>query len=306
MRDRVFILAQRLPPQPCGRAATSAPRSARAVPRWDPDWWDISDSSTTTSTCPSTASAIELTWLEAWQAFVRGFEVDTLPGFPIWVDAFWVPEITPGTPKWKADFLRKNSAFYLEHREFLDGWQPTAGAPRASGSPTSPLPTQVRVAGAEGPTRVRRSRPRGAGRPLPAVGGPGEAPVLPAGAGGHHPDQRPRPQGHRDRLAPPHAAGGGALQRIPFEGFEAGEPDKAIYKQLGNAVNVGVVARMAELLMERAFGVEIWFGPGRNFDRSDFPDRSVSSPSRRVGPPPASGPHRSGSFAEGPHLMHCR
>ncbi len=50
------------------------------------------------------------------------------------------------------------------------------------------------------------------------------------------------------RLTPREAA---KLQRIPFDGFErSGEPDKAIYKQLGNAVNVGVVARMAELLLE--------------------------------------------------------
>ena len=53
----------------------------------------------------------------------EGVPDDRLPGFPIWVDA-WVecPSYDESTPRWKVDFLRKNSAFYLEHQAFLDGW----------------------------------------------------------------------------------------------------------------------------------------------------------------------------------------
>ena len=49
----------------------------------------------------------------------------TLPGFPIWVDA-WVLEknlkIPRGTPEWKVNFLRKNSEFYSLHKEVLNKW----------------------------------------------------------------------------------------------------------------------------------------------------------------------------------------
>jgi len=51
--------------------------------------------------------------------------VKKLPGFPIWKDA-WVLEpdlvIDPGTPAWKASFLRKNAAFYTEHEALLESW----------------------------------------------------------------------------------------------------------------------------------------------------------------------------------------
>lgn len=50
------------------------------------------------------------------------------------------------------------------------------------------------------------------------------------------------------RLTPREAA---RLQRIPYQGFErAGVTDKVIYRQLGNAVNVGVVRRVAGALFE--------------------------------------------------------
>ena len=50
-------------------------------------------------------------------------ESDRLPGFPIWVDAFRPkPRIPAGTPAWKANFLRQNSAFYNEHEDVINDW----------------------------------------------------------------------------------------------------------------------------------------------------------------------------------------
>ncbi len=70
----------------------------------------------------------EQTWVEAWNDFVvtlRSAGVERLPGFPVWVDSFIHEDdlmIEDGTPAWKANFLRKNAAFYTQHQEILEAW----------------------------------------------------------------------------------------------------------------------------------------------------------------------------------------
>jgi DNA (cytosine-5)-methyltransferase 1 len=50
---------------------------------------------------------------------------ENLPGFPIWVDS-WVERsklrIPAGTPKWKKNFLLKNSELYSSNKKVLDNW----------------------------------------------------------------------------------------------------------------------------------------------------------------------------------------
>ncbi len=47
-----------------------------------------------------------------------------LPGFPIWEFALTrSPQIQKGDPQWKIDFLRKNSEFYLENKSAIDHWK---------------------------------------------------------------------------------------------------------------------------------------------------------------------------------------
>jgi len=67
-------------------------------------------------------------WIDCWDDFVQSLlEVRSgipLPGFPLWADEFKArPRISKETPPWKADFLRKNSAFYLEHKSAIDDWK---------------------------------------------------------------------------------------------------------------------------------------------------------------------------------------
>ena len=51
---------------------------------------------------------------------LRNAGVDKLPGFPVWVDAFVHEDdliVEDGTPDWKANFLRKNAAFYTANQK---------------------------------------------------------------------------------------------------------------------------------------------------------------------------------------------
>ena len=46
------------------------------------------------------------------------------PGFPIWEFALTAkPKYTSSDPNWKVDFLKKNSAFYLENQQAIDKWR---------------------------------------------------------------------------------------------------------------------------------------------------------------------------------------
>lgn len=71
----------------------------------------------------------EIFWLEAWNELIIGIKDsldDTnLPSFPIWGDSWIMPDdlkIPENTPKWKSNFLIKNSEFYAQHRWIIDEW----------------------------------------------------------------------------------------------------------------------------------------------------------------------------------------
>ncbi len=74
-------------------------------------------------------SSQENLWLDAWDDFVvsfrKTFPTEKLPGFPIWVDS-WVPRknlvLDPKLPDWKRTFLTKNSDFFDSHKKFLKSW----------------------------------------------------------------------------------------------------------------------------------------------------------------------------------------
>jgi DNA (cytosine-5)-methyltransferase 1 len=134
VRERVFIAAVRASqPAQVSQAFLSPVVSPRPVGDWDPQKWNLEkDLPLDTISSDATSVALsdrEIYWIDAWDEFVRGMwdlrEGRRLPGFPLWGDD-WVPEsevdIDADTPKWKADFLRKNAAFYEQHRRFIDRW----------------------------------------------------------------------------------------------------------------------------------------------------------------------------------------
>lgn len=242
------------------------------TPGWDPHRWDIRD--VLDADVPLDVYGIrdvERSWLDAWQMFVQGIDEDALPGFPIWVDAFVSrPQLTVSTPEWKADFLRKNSDFYRRNKSFIESWLKARWGPhgeRVADFPASrrKFEWQARRAQSSGATRdldglVAHFRPSGIRvKPpsyLPALVAITQTSVLGPKVTGT--DWR--------RITTREAA---RLQGVPFDGFErAGVSNKTIYRQLGNAVNVGVVQHVAKALFDDG-----------GLDFLDLSDRALSAAS---------------------------
>ena len=258
VRDRVFILAYRARPGVAVGDRASDPLVVREPsPFWDPHKWKIAELLE-----PDVDLDVygvrpeEATWLAAWQHFVRMIDDEMLPGFPIWVDAFrLVPDSRDDTPGWKADFLRKNANFYKAHRLKIDAWRKMQFGPLDQTVDEFP-PSRRKFE-----WQARKAQPVAASRDLEGL----VAHMRPSGIRVKPPSYLPAlvaitqtsvlgpkvtgAPGWR-RLTPREAA---KLQGIPFDGFEAsGASDKAIYKQLGNAVNAGVVRHVARALFESA------------------------------------------------------
>jgi DNA (cytosine-5)-methyltransferase 1 len=208
----------------------------------------------------------EATYLEAWDYFVREFPGDTLPGFPIWAFAFTeCPQIDDEMPEWKRSFLRKNSDFYSQNKDFLDRfltlewgmkklnvlqfpysrqileWQAKKKHPTSKTRTLRDLVIQFR------PSGIRVKPPSY----LPALVAITQTSVL-------GPLLRKGARTYR-KLTPVEAA---RLQGIPDWIYQSEwVSDKAAYKQLGNAVNVGIV--------RYAFGVFL--------GHMDFPTKPTKS-----------------------------
>jgi DNA (cytosine-5)-methyltransferase 1 len=253
-RERVFILATRI--DDADADLTQAPLVKRApVGDWDPNKWDIEDYLLDDKTIANLADyrlrKEEKAWIDAWNAFVQGIPDDDLPGFPIWVDSFTAKPVIPaGTPKWKADFIKKNSAFYAKHQKFIRAWLRkswiTGEAYRVGDFPASRRKLEW---------QARLSQPKLAGRDLwkltihlrPSGLRVKPATYLPALVA----ITQTSIIGNRNRRITPVEAG--RLQGLPDGVFpNAGVDDTVAYKQAGNGVNVGVVQFVASQLFESA------------------------------------------------------
>ncbi len=268
VRDRVYILAER---DPTGAALPQAPLLTRdhfvKSEGWDPHTWRIADYLDADAAIRDMERyrlrESELDWIAAWDAFVAGINSDDLPGFPIWVDAFKKRLAVPkDAPDWERDFRTKNHHFYKAHSRFIDAWLkrswPRTGAtvrdfpfsrqrfewqarqrhPLRAGRTLADLVLQLR------PSGIRVKPPTS----LPALVAITQTSIVgPA---------LPGVEQYRT-LTPIEAA---RLQGIPGEVFaRAGVSEKAAYKQLGNAVNVGMV-RLAWRALHGEFVEDAWRG----------------------------------------------
>lgn len=261
VRERVFVVAERVDGgAEIGELIGEVLLKNRPVLGWDPSSWRVEDILDPDDEIRDLERyrlrPEELGWIEAWQAFVQEIPSDWLPGFPIWADEFVLsPSIPSHTPAWKADFLRKNAAFYAEHRKVIDRWRRHRWGPlkqRLQDFPPSRRKFEWQARTWQ-PTRADRDlwglvmhlRPSGI-RVKPPTYLPALVAITQTSVIG------PR----RRRITPAEAA---RLQSMDPLILGRGEVDDATaYRQLGNAVNVGVVRYVVRTLLEasvRGWGV---------------------------------------------------
>ena len=197
----------------------------------------------------------ELTWLNAWDYLVSKLDSNTLPGFPIWVDALTSnPIIEDDMPLWKKNFLIKNSNFYITNKKFLDKWKSIVWKPANKKIEEFPMSRQKFEWQARKafPTKKNRTikslvlqfRPSGI-RVKPASYLPALVAITQTSIVG--PNIRDGIKDFR-KITPIEAS---KLQGIDGSIFKkAGVPDSVAYKQLGNGVNTGVVKYVFSQLCE--------------------------------------------------------
>jgi len=257
VRDRVFILCEYV-----GRLShsnlTCEPLLRRnSFANWIPDQWNIGDHLTADSKIKNInsyrLSANMLCWLEAWDYFVSNIQADRLPAFPIWVHAFRSQLKIPNlAPAWEARFLRKNFDFYHEHKNFIDKWLKMKWGNAEITVRDFPVSRQrfewqarKQHATRKGRTirdLVAQMRPSGI-RVKPATYLPALVAITQTSILGPSVGNVKRYR----TLTPIEAA---KLQGIPGSVFaKANVADRVAFKQLGNAVNAGVVKLVCRTMM---------------------------------------------------------
>lgn len=199
----------------------------------------------------------ETRWIEAWAEFVKIIRASlefqslpsTLPGFPIWVDAWGTEDdgIDPETPDWKVNFLTKNQRFYRLHQTVLDEW--------LSRNDVANFPASRRKFEWQAQDEidlwecVMQLRPSGI-RAKKATHLPALVAITQTSIYGPF----------RRRLSVREVA---RLQGLP-DAFDFGDQsDAKTYKQLGNGVNLGVVMHVLKRHVERDRALLMQDAPGR-------------------------------------------
>jgi len=232
-RDRVFITGTYVGAERAWAEATDAPLvENKPVAGWDPSEWDLDRHLRLQGADGASGyklSSAEENMINTWDEFVQLVAPRTptgrLPGFPIWADAFVAePELLPGMPSWKVDFLKKNSALYNTHRSVIDGWLARHGDLEHLPASRRKLEWQAQDAKSLWDT-VMHFRPSGIRAKKPTY-----VPALVAITQTSIVGKCSR------RLTPREAA---RLQGLPDWFDFGGQSDAASYKQMGNGVNVG-------------------------------------------------------------------
>jgi len=257
-RERVFILAEHV-----GVEAAKIPMPTlidhEPLDGWDPHSWQVKDwvqvEEEISNLKKYKLDTEDIACLKAWNAFIKGIPSDALPGFPIWSDEFRLrPYFPKDAPQWKRDFIRRNSEFFREHKDFISEWRKKSWLPDRQFTVEDFIPSRRKFewqARRVQPLQKDRNiwklaiqfRPSGV-RVKPLTYLPTLVAITQNSVIG--PERR--------FITPIEAA---RMQGFPDWVFEkSGVDDAAAYKQAGNAVNVGVIRHVAKLLFE--FGGVDW------------------------------------------------
>lgn len=249
VRDRVYIVGVWVGRD---RAMTETDLDP-VVPRSVQDGWDVMNwSIEADALLPEpkglarqryALSTDEILWIDTWNELLATLGDVKLPGFPMWEFA-WRYRRPPGykaMPAWKQRFVEQNRDFYIQHRTAIDGWRSRKRDVPISEFPSSRRKLEWQAGSGERDLwqHLMQLRPSGI-RVKQAT----YTPALVA-MGQQTPVFGPR----RRRLTP--------LETARLQGFDAAtfsfadQSDSASYKQMGNAVNVGVVRFVFKAFVEQ-------------------------------------------------------
>jgi DNA (cytosine-5)-methyltransferase 1 len=258
VRERVFILAiknSHNAEDKLSRISSEVKTLKEKAKKRQDDWriadYLIADTSIKTGAKGYRLNDQEMKWLEAWDDFVKIIPDENLPGFPIWCEVFKKsPPSTRDLPKWKINFLEKNYKFYKKHEALIRAWMERHNV---KSFPPSRQKFEWQAKKSHGKQKGRtiknlviQMRPSGI-RVKPATYLPALVAITQTSIIG--PQVAPQKVKEYRSLTPQEAA---KLQGMPPDVFskKGGEvADSVAFKQLGNAVNVGVIRYLAEKLI---------------------------------------------------------
>ena len=176
--------------------------------------------------------------IDLWDEFVRNIKGDRLPGFPVWAE--WLRPLGPkvdfsSLPRWKANFILKNSQLYAANKDFLDEWLPRARRHPLFFGAKAKLEWQAGQC--KKPSlwdNILQFRPSGI-RVRPATYFPALVAITQTSIVGSR----------RRHLTPRECA---RLQSFP-DTFQPDVREAQAYKQLGNSVNVETVRLFAKYML---------------------------------------------------------
>ncbi len=240
-RERVFIVGWYVGAPMAARLASIGPLVRRGpAGSWNPADWDVEshlplqDETEIDGLWRYRLSDDEEMWIDVWNDFLVSIDRERLPGFPLWADAFReFPCVPLGTPGWKREFLEKNSRFYREHKLQIDDWKRRHKELDALPVSRRKFEWQAQDSIQDLRKCVLHFRPSGIRAKqatyLPALVAMNQTSVVASRSRRITPREAARLQGFSDS-------------------FSFGEQaDSTTYKQLGNAVSVGVVRHIFEL-----------------------------------------------------------
>jgi DNA (cytosine-5)-methyltransferase 1 len=239
IRERVFIVAVYVGKS---NARKGAPL-ARLMPNtpvtgWDPKNWDLHGSvlqevNDITDLDAYLLNPEDIEVINIWDSLVGGLRragISTIPGHPIWADSLVpTPLIDNGTPNWKQNFLIRNSQLFNDYSKVFKHWKSTNPRLAEFGNARRKLEWQAQ----DMPSMwdgLMQFRPSGIrvkkATYVPALVAMNQTSIY-------------GPEKRRISLRE-----GARLQGFPdFFSFEKQSKGKS-FKQLGNAVNVGVVSKV--------------------------------------------------------------